>query len=59
KISKLPRVVAVNNIKMDAPKQTGGQMTLNATFQLVTYRFLDSAEIEANAKKDVKGKGKK
>jgi len=59
KISKLPRVVAVNNIKMDAPKQLGGQMILNATFQLVTYRFLDSAEIEANAKKDVKGKGKK
>ena len=59
KISKLPRVVAVNNIKMDAPKQLGGQMILNSTFQLVTYRFLDSAEIEANAKKDVKGKGKK
>ena len=55
KISKLPRIVSVNNIKMDAPKQTGGAMILNSTFQLVTYRFLDSAEIVANAK-DIKGK---
>lgn len=50
KISKLPRVVSVNNIKMDSPKQMGGEMILNSTFQLVTYRFLDTAEIEANAK---------
>jgi len=56
KISKLPRVVSVNNIKMDSPKQMGGEMILNSTFQLVTYRFLDPAEIEANAKKDAKGK---
>lgn len=50
KISKLPRVVSVNNIKMDSPKQMGGEMILNSTFQLVTYRFLDTAEIEANTK---------
>ena len=55
KISKLPRVVSVNNIKMDSPKQLGGEMILNSTFQLVTYRFLDPAEIAANAK-DAKGK---
>ena len=55
KISKLPRIVSVNNIKMDSPKQMGGEMILNSTFQLVTYRFLDPAEIAANAK-DVKGK---
>jgi hypothetical protein len=40
---------------MDSPKQTGGEMILNSTFQLVTYRFLNPAEIEASAK-DVKGK---
>lgn len=56
KISKLPRIVSVNNIKMDSPKQVGGEMILNSTFQLVTYRFLDPAEIAANTKKDVKGK---
>lgn len=56
KISKLPRVVSVNNIKMDSPKQMGGEMILNSTFQLVTYRFLDPAEITANAQKDAKGK---
>ena len=51
RISKLPRIVAVNNIKIDSPKQTGGEMILNSTFQLVTYRFLDPAEIVANAQK--------
>jgi len=56
KISKLPRVVSVNNIKMDSPKQMGGEMVLNSTFQLVTYRFLDPAEIEATAKINAKGK---
>ncbi len=56
KISKLPRIVSVSNIKMDSPKQMGGEMILNSTFQLVTYRFLDPAEIEANAKKNAKGK---
>ena len=56
KISKLPRIVSVNNIKMDSPKQTGGEMILNSTFQLVTYRFLDPAEIAANAKQNVPGK---
>lgn len=56
KISKLPRVVSVNNIKMDSPKQMGGEMILSSTFQLVTYRFLNPAEIAANAKQDAKGK---
>ncbi|OGR01720.1 MAG: hypothetical protein A2505_00715 [Deltaproteobacteria bacterium RIFOXYD12_FULL_55_16] len=56
KISKLPRIVSVNNIRMDSPKQLGGEMILNSTFQLVTYRFLDPAEVGANAKKEVKGK---
>ena len=56
KISKLPRVVSVNNIKMDSPKQMGGEMILNSTFQLVTYRFLNPAEIDATAKQDAKGK---
>jgi type IV pilus assembly protein PilO len=56
KISKLPRVVSVNNIKMDSPKKMGEEMTLNSTFQLVTYRFLDPAEVEALAQKNIKGK---
>jgi type IV pilus assembly protein PilO len=56
KISKLPRVVSVNNIKMDSPKKMGEEMTLNSTFQLVTYRFLDPTEVEALAQKNIKGK---
>ncbi|MDG4475357.1 type 4a pilus biogenesis protein PilO [Thiovibrio frasassiensis] len=56
RISKLPRVVAVNNIQMDSPKQMGAEMSLKSTFQLVTYRFLDPAEIEANTGKNTPGK---
>lgn len=51
KISKLPRIVAVNNINMSAPKQVGGEMTLSSTFQLVTYRFLDPAGAGTNPAK--------
>lgn len=51
KISKLPRIVSVNNINMTSPKLAGGVMILNSTFQLVTYRFLDTAEISGSANK--------
>jgi type IV pilus assembly protein PilO len=41
KISKLPRIVTVNNIKMGSPQMSAGEMMLNTTFQLVTYRFIE------------------
>jgi type IV pilus assembly protein PilO len=41
KVSKLPRIVTVNNIKMGSPQMSGGEMMLNTTFQLVTYRFIE------------------
>lgn len=42
KVSKLHRIVSVNNIKMGAPQMSAGEMMLNTTFQLVTYRFTDA-----------------
>lgn len=39
RVSKLERIVTVNNIKMGGPKQTGNEMTLSSSLQLVTYRF--------------------
>ncbi len=51
KISKLPRIVAVNNINMASPKQTGGEMILSSTFQLVTYRFIEPAGTAVNPPK--------
>ncbi len=53
-VSKLNRIVVVNNIKMASPKQEGGEMLLNSTCRLVTYRFTN-----APLKKPQKGKYKK
>jgi type IV pilus assembly protein PilO len=48
KISKLNRIVSVNNISLSGAKQAGGEMLLNASLELVTYRFLSAAEQNAN-----------
>jgi len=52
KVSKLERIVTVNNIKMGSPKKEGGQMVLTSNCRLVTYRFTGVQQQEA-------GKGKK
>jgi type IV pilus assembly protein PilO len=41
RISKLNRIVTVNNISLGGAKQSGDEMLLTATLELVTYRFLD------------------
>ena len=41
-VSKLNRIVTVNNIKMASPKKEGGEMLLNSTCRLVTYRFTNT-----------------
>lgn len=51
KLSKFSRVVAVGNMKLDSPKQMVNEVALTSTFHLVTYRFLDEAEIAAQKKK--------
>ncbi len=51
-VSKLERLVTVNNIKMSSPKREGGEMLLNSTCRLVTYRF-------TNTKLPSQKKGKK
>ena len=58
KISKLNRIVSVNNITLGSPSNTEGQMMLNATLELVTYRFLSVAE-QAETKQAAAAKGKK
>ena len=55
KISKLPRIVSVVNLNMGTPTQVGKEMFLNSTFNLVTYRFIETPPADANAK----GKKKK
>jgi type IV pilus assembly protein PilO len=61
-ISKLPRIVTVSNVKMGSPKREGGNMQLSTDFNLVTYRFLDQSEQQANEQakaNDGKKKGKR
>jgi type IV pilus assembly protein PilO len=61
-VSKLPRIVTVSNVKMGSPKREGGNMQLSTDFNLVTYRFLDQSEQQANEQakaKDGKKKGKR
>jgi type IV pilus assembly protein PilO len=53
-VSKLERLVTVNNIKMGSPKKEGSEMLLNSTCRLVTYRFTNTKLPSEN-----EGKGKK
>ncbi len=59
-VSKLDRIVVVNNIKMASPKKEGGEMLLNSTCRLVTYRFTNAPLQKAKkGKKKKKGRKKK
>lgn len=41
-VSKLERIVTVNNITMDKPKEEGTEMLLNSSCRLITYRFTNT-----------------
>lgn len=53
-VSKLDRIVTVNNIKMGSPKQVDGEMLLKSNCRLVTYRFTETATSNAAAKRKKK-----
>jgi type IV pilus assembly protein PilO len=55
-VSKLDRIVTVNNIKMGSPKKEGGEMLLNSNCRLVTYRFTNTQVSTTDNKKKKKGK---
>lgn len=55
-VSKLDRIVTVDNIKMSSPKKEGGEMLLNSMCRLVTYRFTNTQVNKTDGKKK---KGKK
>ncbi len=56
KISKLNRIVSVNNIALSSPRLTGGEVILTATMELVTYRFLSTSEQKTVATKKTAAK---
>ena len=51
-LAHLRRIVNVNNIALDAPKETGGKVVLNGKFLVTTFMFVQP-------KPDAKGGGKK
>lgn len=55
KVRKLPRLVSVHQVKMGGPKKVDGEMFLETTLDLVTYRFIEPGTGE-DAKKDTKKK---
>ena len=49
-VSKLERIVTVNNITMDKPEEEGTEMLLNSSCRLLTYRFTNT-KVEPNTDK--------
>jgi type IV pilus assembly protein PilO len=54
-VSKLDRIVTVDNIKMGSPKKEGGEMLLNSSCRLVPYRFTNT-QVSKPDKKKKKGR---
>lgn len=52
RVSKLGRIVTVNNINMSQPKEDAGEILLTSTCQLVTYRFTGQKLPDPNEKKE-------
>lgn len=57
-LSKLGRIVSVQDIKLDKPEERAGKVFLNVTGKAVTYRFLTEEEI-AKKKADDEARKKK
>lgn len=49
RLSKLNRIVSVNNITLSSPQVSGNEAMLTANLELVTYRFLSDAELGSAA----------
>jgi len=49
-VSKLDRIVSVSNITMSGAKKEAGEMLLNSSCRLVTYRFTNKKLVKKKAK---------
>ena len=58
KLSKLPRIVNVRDLVLDAKTEKSGAFALNGSFSAVTFKFIEKKETSASKKKD-RGKKKK
>jgi len=53
-VSKLDRIVTVSNVVMNAPKKEQGEIMLNSSCKLVTYRFTNIERPKKDSKKKKK-----
>ncbi len=58
-VSKMSRIVSVNNISLGGAKKSRGEMLLGSGINLVTFRFLEESEMAPKGKKGKKGKKKR
>lgn len=58
KLSKLPRIVNIRDLILDAKYEKTGGLVLNGSFTAVTFKFIEKKETSAPQKKD-RGKKKK
>ncbi len=58
-VSKLDRIVSVNNITMGSPKKENREMLLNSKCRLVTYRFTNTQAKKSNKSDKANKKNKK
>jgi len=58
-VSKLDRIVSAVNISLGSGKEQRGEMVLDSNINLVTYRFLEESEMEAQKPQPGKKAGKK
>ena len=58
-VSKMSRIVSVNNISLGGAKKSRGETLLGSGINLVTFRFLEESEMAPKGKKGKKRKKKR
>ena len=51
RVSKMPRIVTISNIAINAPKASNGTTTLSTTCNATTYKFIEAATTSGETKK--------
>lgn len=46
RVSKLPRIVNIRDIKLGGAKESGGRWVLESAFEAVIFRFLEEGEVQ-------------
>ena len=58
-VSNLDRIISAINISLGSPSMQRGEMVLGSKISLITYRFLEESEMQAQQPQPQKGKKKR